>query len=113
MTPPNPKPCCLQDLAKVFQYLERLRQASKDWPRSEEMGLLAEIWFKQGRTDDAHALLIDCLKRLLEESKTATGSDRKLFEDWFQRHRSTYRKLFPNRADASLEKNGIPATTRR
>jgi hypothetical protein len=77
------------------------------------MGLPTEIWFKQGRSDDAHSLLIDCLKRLLEESKTAPGSDRKLFEDWFQRHRSTYLKLFPNRADAGLEKNEIPATTRR
>ena len=92
---------------------ERLRQSCQDWPRSEEMSFLAEIWANQGRVDDAHSLLVECLKRLLEESKTATGSGRKLFEKWFQQHRATYLRLFPDRGETILEKNGIPPTTRR
>ena len=94
------------------RYFTKLRQSYKDWTRGEEMGLLAEIWLKRGRIEEARALLIECLKSLLDESKTATGSDRKLFEKWFQQHRSTYLKLFPERGDASLRKNGIPPTTR-
>jgi tetratricopeptide (TPR) repeat protein len=103
--------CGSYDLAG--RYFEKLRQSSKDWQRAEEMGLLAEIWVKRGQTEKAHALLVECLKRLLEESKTATGSDRKRFEDWFQHHRSTYLRLFPESGDAGLQKDGVPSTTLR
>jgi tetratricopeptide (TPR) repeat protein len=103
--------CGSYDIAE--RYFEKLRQSSQDWQRAEEMSLLAEIWVKRGQAENAHALLLECLKGLLEESKTATGSDRKRFEDWFQHHRSTYLRLFPDRGDADLQKNGIPATTLR
>ena len=95
------------------RYFQKLRESNENWPRNEEMSLLAEIWVKQGRAEDAHSLLLDCLKKLLEESKSATGSDRKLFEDWFQHQRAAYLRLFPDRGDASLAKEGIPPSTRR
>ena len=71
------------------------------------MGFLAEIWKKRGRSEEAQTLLIDALKGLQEEWHTATGSDRKLFEDWFQTRRSTYLKLFPEHGDTELRRQGI------
>jgi hypothetical protein len=102
--------CGLFDVAEG--YCVRLRQSMAEWHRSEAMSLLAEIWFGQGRREDAHGLLVDCLKELLADSETATGSDRALFEDWSQRHRATYLRLFPERGDATLSEHGIPPTTR-
>ncbi len=98
------------DIAERF--ILKLKQ-SQNWERAKEIGFLAEIWHNRGKTEEAHARLIECLKRLIEESKTANGSDRNLFEKWFQQHRSTYLKLFPDKGEETLEKNGIPTTTRR
>lgn len=94
-------------------FIVTLRNSMKDWCRSEEMGYLAEIWKKQGRAEEAHNLLIDALKGLLAESRTATGSDCKLFEDWFQTRRSTYLQLFPERGDDELRRQGVPSSTFR
>jgi hypothetical protein len=96
-------------IAEIF--LHKLRHSDKDWCRSREMELLAEIWKKQGRIEDAHCLLIDAMKALHEQSRTATGSDRRLFEDWFQTRRSAYLKLFPERGDDELQRQGIELST--
>ncbi len=101
--------CGRHDLAET--YFLKLRQA-ENWARGEDMSFLAEIWTKRGRNEEARSLLLDCLKRLLEESKSATGSDRQLFERWFQRHRTTYLRLFPDHPESELQKAGIPNTTR-
>jgi hypothetical protein len=95
------------------RYFIQLKSSMPAWHRSETMGFLAQIWHRNGRTEDAHELLVECLKRLLDESQSATGSDKKLFEDWFQNHRSTYLQLFPERGDAALAEHRIPRTTRR
>ena len=92
-------------------YFVKLRKSYADWHRCAEMDLWAEIWAKRGRTVEAHAILVECLKQILEESKTVKGSDKKLFEEWFQQHRSTYLKLFPGKGDASLVGCGIPTST--
>ena len=91
--------------------LLELRQGYPEWFRSEEMNLLAELWKSQGRGDEAKALLIEALQGLAEQSRSATGTDRKLFEDWFQNRRTAYLRLFPEQGEAQLEKLGIPATT--
>ena len=74
------------------------------------MGYLAEIWFGKGKRDEARDLLVQCLKRLLEESKTATDSDIDLFERWFQERKATLAKLFPA-ASEILAQAGVPETT--
>ena len=86
------------------------RNTINDYQRGDEMGYLAEIWFAKGKRDEAMDLLLDCLKRLLEESKTATDSDIDLFERWFQERKATLTKLFPN-ASAILARAGVPETT--
>ena len=85
----------------------------KDWCRCEEIGCLAQIWKRQGRAEEAHNLLIDAMSGLLEQSRTASGSDCKLFEDWFQARRSTYLQLFPDRGDDELRRHGVPSSTVR
>jgi hypothetical protein len=92
-------------------FIVRLRHSLKDWYRCEEIGFLAEIWTKQGRSDEAHTLLIDALKSLQEQSRTATGSDRASFEEWFQTRRATYLQLFPGRGENELRRHGIASST--
>jgi hypothetical protein len=91
--------------------LIKLKDGLKDWHRCEEMGFLADIWFRRSRPDDAHQLLIDALTGVLDQSRIATGSDRRLFEEWFENHLRTYRRLFPDLGDGELKKRGIPTTT--
>lgn len=98
----------LDELAEAF--LLRLKAGYKDWRRSKEMSLLAELWHRRGRSEEARALLFDCLVGLLGESRRAKGSDRRLFEEWFQTHRRTFLRLFPEAAD-ELARRGIPACT--
>jgi hypothetical protein len=81
------------------------------WGRANEMNILAEIWHGKGRTDEAQRLLVEALQQILDQSRTATGSDRELFEGWFQSRRSTYLRLFPDRGDEVLQRRGIPRST--
>jgi hypothetical protein len=92
-------------------FLVRLRHSLNDWCRCEEIGFLAEIWMKQGRSEEAHKLLIDALKELDKQSRAATGSDCKLFEEWFQTHRASYLQFFPERGDNELRRQGIASST--
>ncbi len=97
------------ELAESF--IVRLRHSAKDWCRSEEMNALAEIWQRQGREEQARSLLIGAMKGLLDQSRAATGSDRRLFEQWFQNRRSAYLKLFPDQGNEDLRHHGIPSST--
>jgi hypothetical protein len=99
------------DLAESF--FVRLREVSVVSYRGEPMSLLAEIWVRQGKRDAARGLLADCLKKLLAEAQGARGSDRGLIEEWFQYHRATYLRLFPDLGEDGLAGDGIPASTRR
>ena len=92
-------------------FLLKARDKCANWERSEEMGSLAQIWCQRGRPDEAKALLLDCLRRLLAESKTATGSDKQLFENWFQNQRAALLRLFPSGGEADLAAGGIPGST--
>jgi hypothetical protein len=101
--------CGEHTLAESF--FLKLRDNYKDSHRSEEMGLLAEIWCKREKQEDAKTLLIDCLHKLVADSKTANGSDKRLFESWFQNQRGTLLKLFPSEGQATLAASGIPSST--
>jgi hypothetical protein len=100
--------CGQMELAE--RLLLKTREECAHWERGDEMGRLAEIWSKQGRTEEARALLIECLQRLSDQSKTAKGSDKKLYEKWFQNQRSAYLTLFPGEAD-KLAAHGLPDST--
>ncbi len=86
-----------------------LQRTLEDWHRCEEMGLLAEIWLRQGRRDDARNLLLDALRTLAEPDPERSSEDGALFEEWFQAQRASFLRLFPGEADA-LPRLGIPAT---
>jgi hypothetical protein len=94
------------------RFFVRLRDGCKDSFRFEEMGLLARIWHGKGRIEDAHQLLVECLRRLLAASRTAAyRADRKRHEEEFHAHRRTYLALFPDRGEAHLAKLGVPRST--
>jgi hypothetical protein len=95
-------------LAEIF--FLKLKEGLEDWPRCEEMGLLADIWCQRGKRDEARSLLIECMKGVLAESLEATGSDRQRHEDWFQNHRRMFLRLFPGDL-TQLDVQGVPGTT--
>lgn len=97
------------DSETAERLLLKLKESYADSARSEEMGLLARVWHEQGRTEQARELLVGCLRDVAAEAARATGSDRKLFEEWFQSHRSTYSTLFGD--DAELRAAGLPDST--
>jgi hypothetical protein len=97
------------DIAEEF--LLKYRKHGANYERGDEMGLLAEMWCCNGKRDEASDLLIDCLQRLLAGSKTAEGSDKALFEEWFQQKRADFLKLFPTEAEPLMAAKGIPAST--
>ena len=76
-------------------FFVQLRQSSEDGSRYEEMSLLAEIWHPQVRVDNSRSLLIDALRGVLEQSRSAAGDDRKLFEERFHFHRSNFSETLP------------------
>jgi hypothetical protein len=92
------------------RYFIKLHDGLEDYCRSQEMGLLAEIWHARGETDRARDLLIDCLRGLIKQIKASRyNSDRRTFTEQFQHHRSTFLRLFPN-GQPDLQKLGIPET---
>jgi hypothetical protein len=99
----------LDGLAESF--FLKLRKSGNVWCRCEQVGMLAEIWCRRGRPEDARNLFVEALRGLLDESRSATGSDRQLFEEWFQNQRSSFLRLFPNEGDAGLTRAGIPRST--
>ena len=101
--------CGLRNIAEDF--LTQARDKCENWERSEEMALLAEIWCARGQHPDAKGLLVECLSRLLAESETATGSDKRLFEKWFQTQRAALLRLFPRDGEGVLAESEIPNTT--
>jgi hypothetical protein len=75
------------------------------------MSLLAKLWHQQGRSKEASQLLIDCLQGLFKEVKEAKyNSDRKRFEEEYQRHRETFLELLPDQ-DGTLTNLGLPSST--
>ncbi len=89
--------------------LLKLRASYEDFPQAEEMGMLAEIWQQRGDGEQSRQLLIECMKRLMDEISASPDSNRALFEEWFQNHRRTYLRLFPDQ-DADLVQAGLPAS---
>jgi hypothetical protein len=96
------------DLAE--KYYLRLKEGLEDWQRVEEMSHLAEIWHRRGKQEKARCLLLECMRKVLEQGRKADGSDRKLYEECFQNHRRTFLRLFP---DQPLAKHGLPETKLR
>lgn len=100
--------CAQIELAEDF--LLRGRSKWEGLERCEEAAMLAEIWRKRGRQSDAKDLLLECLRKLLAESKTAKGSDKRLFENWFQMQRGAVLRLFPTEGQGILDVAGIPSS---
>jgi hypothetical protein len=100
----------LGDFPTAERLLTKLKEAYPDWRRSEKMSLLARLRYEQGKPDEARDLLLDCLTGLVKEAKEATGSDRKLFEAWYQKHRTTFIDLIPGGSE-SLKNAGLPEST--
>jgi hypothetical protein len=99
-----------KDLAE--QFLMKYRKGCENYARGEDMDFLAELWIQEGKPDAAKDLLLECLHGILEDSKSAEGSDKALFEKWFQSKRAAFLKLFPN-DEALLASHAIPQTTLR
>ena len=96
-----------RDVAEQFCVI--LRDGLDSFYRSEEMSMLAQIWFDRGEIIEARELLIECLRKIvteIEESKY--NSDRQMFADEFRHHRSTFLRLFPA-GESELAELGIPA----
>ena len=96
------------DLETAERFFIKLRNSYHDWHRAEEMSSLAKIWHQQGRSKEASQLLIDCMRGLVKEVKDAKySSDRKQFEESYQRHRETFLELFSGH-DKMLTSSGLP-----
>jgi hypothetical protein len=89
----------------------KLRHSSKDWFRCKEMNALADILSRQGRAAEAQSMLIDALHGLLDQSRKATGSDRKLLETCFQDRKSAYLRIFPSLGEGELQRQRVPPST--
>lgn len=98
--------CGQKDIAEAF--FLKCRNNGESFQRGKEMDALAELWCECGKCENAKDLLLDCLQRLIEESKTAAGIDKIQFEEWFQTRRSTLLKLFSSKGEEALKKRGIP-----
>jgi hypothetical protein len=96
------------DFDTAEKLFEKLRE-SDEWQDYDEMALLAEILAQRGKQTEGKQLLLDCLEWVLKESRTATGSDQKRFEELFQNHRAAFLKLFPQCAE-ELTRRGITDT---
>lgn len=92
-------------------FFVKIRNEMQDWCRVDEMADLAQIWLEDGRSEEAHTLVIDSLKGLLDQSRSATGSDRGLFEKWYRARVERYLQLFPDRGSEELKKQGLPEST--
>jgi hypothetical protein len=75
------------------------------------MSFLAEVWHRQGRTVESRGLLLEAMRGLLEQSRAAYNGEQRLLEKQFQFHRSTFLRLFPDRADIELRRLSIPSST--
>jgi hypothetical protein len=91
-------------------YLKKLRDESDEWHLGEDASLLARIWHGGGREDEAHELLIECLQKTAIDGRLAARDERADYEEWFQANRKTYLELFPDRGEAELKEQGIPAS---
>lgn len=95
------------DLAET--YLRKYRDHAEHYERGEEMVLLAQLWRDTGKAKAARELLIDCLDRLVELSKSAKHPH--LVEDSFQEQRLAFLRLFPDDGEPFLADRRIPRST--
>lgn len=98
--------CRLDDVA--MKYLTRTCDGSS---RGEEPSMLAELLVRNGKPDEARDRLLRALRETIKESRTAKGSDRQLFERWFQGQRQAFLRLFPALGETHLRSQEIPAST--
>ncbi len=90
------------DLAEPF--MQKLIDGLEDFCRSEEMSMLARLWFERGETAKAKDLLLTCLKgivKLIAESEYP--SDCETYATEYQVHHRTILELFPECQPELLE----------
>jgi hypothetical protein len=96
-----------RDVAERF--FLKLQDGLDAYYRFEEMSRLAEIWHDRGDVERARELLVDCMRKLVDEiQESEYNSDRRMFADEFQVHRSTYLRLSPD-GENELAKLGVPS----
>lgn len=88
-------------------YISKIRDSRETWWDRDEVDFLANIRSRQGRGEEARALLLNALKGLQEERRDAKGKIRENFEKPFQARRSTYLALFPDHGEDELRRAGI------
>jgi len=98
------------DLAETC--FRELKASSPYWHRHLEMGALAEILARSGRRDESRRLLLEALRAILREAESATHTDRRALEEWFQGQRKAYLRIFPDRGANELAHADIPETLR-
>ena len=75
--------------------LQKRMQGGNNPERGEEISMLGAIWNSTGRETMARGLLTDGLKKLLDESADAEGSDVESYESWFQERKRLSWKFSP------------------
>lgn len=75
---------------------------------AEELPLLAEIWQKKGRGEDAQRLILDAMQQAVEKAAREKRDEQAETEKCFQRLRAAFLRLFPQ-SDA-LTKKDLPAS---
>ena len=87
--------------------LTKVRHGEKHWWIHDEMEMLAEIWHRQGLAE-GHTLLIDALKAIVAMSSTLDIDELEDLPDIFQMRRSAYLRIFADRGEDVLRRQGIP-----
>ncbi len=98
------------DLDAAERHLVFVRENLDDWGRDESMDLLAGLWTKKGKKDEARDLLLDCMKQVQALFNTSDyPSDRIRHVGEYQTRRTTFLNLFPDDEEA-IAKAGLPDT---
>ena len=96
------------DLDAAERHFVFVRENLEDWGRNENMDLLAELWSKKGKKDEARNLLLEGMRQVRELTQTSEYlSDRKRYAGEYQTRRETFLRLFPGEAEA-ISKAGLP-----
>ncbi|MBN2384558.1 HEAT repeat domain-containing protein [bacterium] len=101
------------DYQTAEHYFLKLQSNYQNWERFDGTGLLARIWFHQGKKSETEQLLLECMQRIFDEAKEAKGPDRKSFEKWYQDKKDIFTELFPDIAVKRLNENNLPQSTLR
>jgi hypothetical protein len=91
--------CRIGDDELAELHLAKLLDRKKIQLRMPELSLLAEIWYRQGKVDEAGELLLTCIENLTREIATCKYRvDLDRFKGEREQHVEVYSRLFPAKA---------------